>query len=311
MEKKIFCEECNHDVILKIQSAKLQGTLKGENIEYEGKMISNSDCSHGVQDEEIIDINSKSLNEAYRKYHNIIPLKKIRNLPNMYDIGKRPLSIVLGWGELTFTRYFDGDIPSNAYALILDEIYNSPAKFLEMLELRKEFISERAYQKSKASANSLIKKYTKTQNIFDYLCSNCEDSSPDYIYKLMYYVQGFHIAFFERNILEETCGLNELKLFYTNIDVGNLENRNSSRALSITEKVICDNVLRYFGCYSGTMLSKFIKNEIPPINALVNQDKIVNIEDIETYFKSVVLKYNMISPVDICKYTHSMFKLLY
>lgn len=310
MEKKIFCEKCNHDVTLEIKSTKLKGNLKGENIEYEGKMISNSDCPHGIQDEEIIEINSTSLNEAYRKYHDIISLKKIRNLPSMYDIGKRPLSIVLGWGELTFTRYFDGDIPSNTYALMLDEIYNSPSKFLEILELRKEFISERAYQKSKASANSLLEKYTKTQNIFEYLCSNCEDSYPNYIYKLMYYVQGFHMVFFECNILEETCYLEELKLSYTNIDVGNLENYNSSKVLSITEKIICDNVLRYFGCYSGTILSKFIKNEIPSINALVKQDKILNIEDMDIYFRSVVSKYNMISPAEIYKYAHDIFKSL-
>ena len=41
---------------------------------------------------------------------------EIRAVPARYAIGKRPLSILLGWGELTYTRLLDGNTPTARHA---------------------------------------------------------------------------------------------------------------------------------------------------------------------------------------------------
>jgi hypothetical protein len=60
----------------------------------------------------------EQLYSEFRKQHNIISLEKIIEIPEKYNIGKRPLSLLLGWGEQTFSRYYDGDMPTQQYSAI-------------------------------------------------------------------------------------------------------------------------------------------------------------------------------------------------
>ena len=48
----------------------------------------------------------------------IIENKKVfsKDILRKYKIGKKPLSKLLGWGEVTITRYINGDIPSKLYS---------------------------------------------------------------------------------------------------------------------------------------------------------------------------------------------------
>ena len=39
------------------------------------------------------------------------------------DIEKRPLSKLLGFGELTITRYLDGQLPSVKYVVVIPKVY--------------------------------------------------------------------------------------------------------------------------------------------------------------------------------------------
>ena len=65
-----------------------------------------------------------------------------------YDIGKRPLSLLLGWGESTLTRYLDGDIPTKQYSNTLKKILNNPDDMKDLLEKNKDNIKDVAYRKS-------------------------------------------------------------------------------------------------------------------------------------------------------------------
>jgi len=64
-------------------------------------------------------------------------LEKILEIPQKYNIGKRPISLLLGWGEMTFTRYCDGDMPTKQYSDVLQRIYDDPAFYLSLLEENK------------------------------------------------------------------------------------------------------------------------------------------------------------------------------
>lgn len=89
----------------------MKGTLKGEEYSYTGKKAT---CAQGCTEvyvAEIEDENLKILYDAYRQKNGVISLEKILEIPEKYNIGKRPLSLLLGWGEMTFTRYYEGDVP--------------------------------------------------------------------------------------------------------------------------------------------------------------------------------------------------------
>ena len=63
-------------------------------------------CDVGVKG--ILDYNAKEIDEQFRKAEGIISLEEIEKLGKIYNLGKAPLSIALGFGEVTITRYHCG-----------------------------------------------------------------------------------------------------------------------------------------------------------------------------------------------------------
>ena len=64
----------------------------------------------------VTDQNEERIEELYRKRKNLITISEIKKILNKYNIEKRPLSKLLGMGELTITRYMDGQLPSKKYS---------------------------------------------------------------------------------------------------------------------------------------------------------------------------------------------------
>ena len=102
------------------------------------------------------DENLKTLYEKYREVHDIISLEDIREICLKYDIGKRVLSVMLGWGEVTFSRYYDGYLPTKQYSDVLKKIHDDPKAYQKLLEKNKSVISTVAYNKSKKAITNII-----------------------------------------------------------------------------------------------------------------------------------------------------------
>ena len=92
-----------------------------------------------------------------KEKNSTIPLEHILEIPKKYGIGKRPLSLLLNWGEMTFSRYCNGDTPSKQYSDILMQIYSDPEFYLSLLEKNKDNLkSLAAYEKSRNATFSLL-----------------------------------------------------------------------------------------------------------------------------------------------------------
>lgn len=158
-EKKLaFCEECRDDVEYLIKDVQLTGKIKGKEYHYLGKEARCVNCNTPVYVPEINDFNLDALYDVYRQENGIVPLSVIREIPKKYAIGKRPLSLLLGWGEQTFSRYCNGDIPTKQYSDILNKLYNDPAYYSDLLEEKKDNLkSPLAYSKSRKAVDALLK----------------------------------------------------------------------------------------------------------------------------------------------------------
>lgn len=193
--KETFCEHCRKDVLYSEKYETMSAELKGENYNYNGKIAICNECGNEVYVSEVNDYNLKQLYNEFRKQHNIISLKKIMEIPEKYNIGKRPLSLLLGWGEQTFSRYYDGDMPTNQYSAILEKIYNEPKYYLSILESNKDKLkSQLTYEKSKLATQTLlgthqVSETAKIDIVANYLLNKCEDITPLALQKLLYYVQ--------------------------------------------------------------------------------------------------------------------------
>ncbi|MCF0114651.1 MAG: hypothetical protein HUJ56_04805, partial [Erysipelotrichaceae bacterium] len=153
----IFCEECRTEGgMYTISEVPMTSTIRGVEYKYMGKEVRCLNCNSYLYFPDIIDENLEALYKVYRKENGFVSLDVVRAIPEKYSIGKRPLSLLLGWGELTFTRFYDGDMPTRQYSDILIRIYEDPNYFAELLEAGKDKLkSKAAYEKSKKALQKL------------------------------------------------------------------------------------------------------------------------------------------------------------
>ena len=110
--KKVKCVECGNEAKYKVVKENYVYEEDGMEIEYEGKKAVCSKCESELLIDEIEDYNQKQFEKAYKEINDIITIEEINEIIEKYNIGKRALSIVLGFGEITITRYLDGYIPT-------------------------------------------------------------------------------------------------------------------------------------------------------------------------------------------------------
>lgn len=328
----IFCEHCRKDVLYSEKDRSMSAELKGETYNYIGKTAICDECNNEIFVNEINDYNLHKLYNEFREQNNIISLEKIIEIPEKYSIGKRPLSLLLGWGEQTFTRYYDGDMPSQQYSSTLQKIYEDPKFFLSILESNKEKLkSQSAYEKSKQATQMVLgtKQVSDTEKIdvvVNYLLNKCEDITPLALQKLLYYIQGFYYAFLDRYIFEENCEawvhgpvFRDVYFKYSEyrFDPISVSDTVDDLNLAVYEKAIIDSVIKNLSCYSGKILEAFTHAEIPwlatrgDLPALVSTNRIIEKKLIGDYFTAVKDKNNMLNPSDIGVYCKKMFEQIF
>lgn len=329
MDRKLtFCEECRADVNYTITDTAMAGTIKGVSYGYSGREAHCTECGSLIYVPEVNDYNLNALYHTYRCKNGIISLEMILEIPEKYAIGKRPFSLLLGWGEQTFSRYCDGDMPTKQYSDVLVRIYNEPAYYAELLEAGKENLkSPASYEKSRKAVDALLgisdNRETKINMVIQYLLNQCEDITPLALQKALYYIQGFYYAFYNACLFTENCEAwvhgpvyRDIYIRYRDYHFDPIarNNRMNGAALTAQEKAICDSVIRHICCYSGKVLECFTHNETPWLStrgdlpSAASSERIISKESINEYFLAVKEKYDMVNPNDIQAYARVMFQ---
>lgn len=329
-----FCENCHDMVGYSIKEIKKQKNIKGKDIEYTGKVAFCNECGSEIFVSEIRDNNLTMLDRAYREKEGLISIEEIEMILEKYDIGKRPLSLLLGWGEGTVTRYLDGDIPTKQYSDTLKRIFKDSNYFMELLNKNKDGITDLAYrrvcsaiQKNGTSVGNSTRQDEKIDYVVKYFLLNSNEITPLALQKQLYYSQGFHVAFTGNYLFYNNCEAwahgpvyRNIYYKYKNYGYDPIEGKDFSFGdikLSIVEKEILDSVIRNFGCYSGKVLEKMTHIEEPwrvtrkDLNDNEGSDLIIEKDLIAKYFKEIKSKYNMLNISDIRDYSTDLFKKLY
>lgn len=325
--KKVFCYECREDITYTVEEEEKTGKLKGKVYSYIGRGGQCDNCKAEVYVPEIDDFNLKALYDVYRKDHNIISIDDIAEIPALYNIGKRPLSLLLGWGEQTFSRYLDGDMPTKQYSDLLKRIHEDPEVYSEILEGNKDNLkSNTAYIKSRKKIDELLESRSngskKIDEVIDYTLYWCEDITPLSLQKILYYIQGFYYAFYNSYYFEDECEAWVHGPVYRDIyhrysqyhfdPIDGPKEVNTS-GLTTAEITVLDSVIKNLACYSGKTLEKFTHSEEPWIRtrgdlpAGIPSNRLIKKEVIGSYFTAVRDKFNMLTPVDIKAYSEAMF----
>lgn len=328
-----FCEVC-HDVEeeFNVGYDDKEIVIKGRKISYIEKKAYCKNCGSILFVPDIHDSNLEEINKAYW-LSNVTDIEKALDI---YKIGKRPLSLVLGWGEGTITRYLNGDIPTKQYSQTLQKINDDPGYMMELLELNKKKISDLAYKNCKTAIEVIEKQsgiayykfdQKKIDDVVQYLLYKCVEITPLALQKLLYYSQSFSKVINNVFLFEDDCEAwvhgpvyrrvyEKYKTYGYNPIEHELSEYNFSR-LSESERDLLDSVINNFGCFSGKMLEAMTHIESPwreqrkGLGENEPSDRNIPKESLEQYFMDVKTKYKMLNTSDIRDYAEDLFRKLH
>jgi len=329
---KGFCEQCHDMVDYSVTNVRKTKVIKGKRINYQGKEAYCDECGCNIFVAEIRDYNLEKLDKAFRKSEDIILVSDIEKILEKYNVGKRPLSLLLGWGEITLTRYLNGDIPSKQYSDILKKVLNEPEYMRKLLEINKEKVTESAYSSCKKALEEISsttepETESKIDSIVKYLLSNSADITPLALQKLLYYAQSFHKVFFDNYLFSEDCEAwvhgpvyRDIYYKYKGYGYDLIEDNDimyKDIQLTETEKGILDSIIANFGCYSGKVLERMTHEEAPwrlarkGLKPNENSNRIIKKDLLGDYFAKIKNKYDMLNISDIKNYSEEHFRKTY
>lgn len=301
--KKVYCDKCNKmtDYEL-ISDQEMYSSLY--DIYYKGTKCICTECNEEVHSNNIDFENLQKSEEAYNKQ--TITIDQIRALLYKYSIGATVLSNLLGWSDVTITRYLKGGKPLIKYSNALIELLNNPYKMYDLIVNNQEKMTRIGYEKALKSINdeinrfnisnelSLSSEYIDTNNeasdaktcelydielIANYILS-IKDLTPKALQKILYYAQGFYRAFNDlwlfNNIPQAwqhgpvySNIFQNYKRFGFNPIVTNIDKTMYESKISKFDREFLNYILKYYGCYTGDTLEETSHSESPWRNARI------------------------------------------
>jgi uncharacterized phage-associated protein len=239
----------------------------------------------------------------------IISGDEIKLILDRYRIGKKPLAKLLGWGETTIIRYMEGDIPTSEYSNKLKAILEDPEFYYDLLLRRKDCLTNVAFKKSKKAALTKIMS-SKIYAVAYYIVNKSDgEVCASYIQFLLYYCQAFSLAFYEKELFQEECGLNsELtpysKLYESMKRCGIHTLEMGEEYLTDEEKELVAVVQDSFSWYGPKAFQAMLSYEksLLKISRDKYNNKIISKDTIKVYFKNILEKYNITDVKEIGKY---------
>ena len=310
-----FCIECRKDTEYSLQKKKITKTIKEKEYTFEITIAVCKECGEEMSIPGMIDKNIQEIDKQYREMEGILSVEEIEKLMKLYNIGKAPLSLALGFGEVTITRYLAGQIPSKEYSDIMKRALTSPVYMKKLLTENRYKIADTAYHKAMEAADALKKLFCvsdKMLRVISYIFEKLEEVTPLTLQKLLYFNQGVYSAIYQKPLFMEECQAwihgpvypdvyNMFRDFkYSPIEDDRFAVFDGTEdRLTEEEKEVIDHVLNTFGRYSGRVLEQITHREKPWKDARDGYgDKIpakeaLSKESIKEYFETVNETYDL------------------
>lgn len=278
---EVLCWNCRKRVPYRIKARKDKRIIKGVAYLFDEKYALCEECGEEITVPGLDDENERQIDNIYRVDNDLITIDDIKIILEKYNIEKRPLSKLLGFGELTITRYLEGQLPSKRYSAILQRLLRYDEAMKKLIEERKDNITETAYRKveeSIAQREYLWGHASKIEVVALYMIESLYEVTNLSLQKLLYYFKALGFVFYKEDILDEECeawvhGPVFVKIYEKYKSFGREPIRNEYQEinfvnlLSPEEKTLCDYVLENFAIYNGSILREFTHRETPWIEA--------------------------------------------
>lgn len=327
-ERRTFCMECRKETAYTLHKTAITKIIRKKEYHFLITTAHCKECGCEVGVNGILDYNAKEIDEQFRKAEGIISLEEIEKLGKIYNLGKAPLSIALGFGEVTIPRYLTGQIPSKEHSDIMRAALSDTGVMRRLLEENKDKLAESAYKKGMSAIEELdvlFRVPTKMLMVVSYIFEQLGEVTPLALQKILYFIQGLYFSKYGIPLFNDNCQAwvhgpvyadiyDMFRSFrYDPIDDPRFELlKGKSNGLNEKEREVIDLVINTFGLYGGKVLERITHKEDPWRYAregyLENEpsQEEISKEAIKEYFTSVREKYNLDTETGITNYIQNI-----
>lgn len=114
MLTKMFCHNCNREVEIDTFEEKRKYTVKECEYEILDTITVCKNCKEEIFNKDKDSKILKEINNMYRKDHNLLLPEEIKRIRETYGLTQREFSKLLGFGDVTISRYENGAIQDKA-----------------------------------------------------------------------------------------------------------------------------------------------------------------------------------------------------
>ncbi len=106
--RRDFCIECRKETEYLLQKKDIVKNIRDKEYTFAITVAVCAECGEEMSIPGLIDKNVQEIDEQYRAAEGLVSIEDIEKLMKIYKIGKAPLSLALGFGEVTIPRYLEG-----------------------------------------------------------------------------------------------------------------------------------------------------------------------------------------------------------
>lgn len=324
-----FCTHCRDDRAYTLRKKTVKKEIRDKIYEFEITVAECDECGEEMDIPGLLDLNMKAIDEQYRRAEGLVSIEDINKIMAIYNIGKAPLSIALGFGEITITRYLAGQIPSKEYSDVIKKALSTPNYMIKLLNDNAEKIGKTAYKKAIKAAKEIAGMFCMSDKMIltiSYIFEQMEEVTPLALQKILYFIQGIYMVKYDKPLFKEDCMAwvhgpvyEEVYYLFKDFKFNPIEDNRFAiikerfEELDEKEKKVIDLVINTFGKYSGTVLKNITHKEKPWDDArndyepLQPSREIISKEAIKEYFSSVANSYGIDTEDDLNNYIQSYF----
>ena len=328
--RRDFCITCRKETEYFLQKKNIEKTIKEKDYTFTITVAVCAECGGEMSIPGLIDKNIREIDAQYRAAEGLVSMDDMEKLMKIYKIGKAPLSLSLGFGEVTIPRYLEGQVPSKEYSDIVRAALTSPAYMKRKLMENREKLTDAAYKKAMAAAErieSLFSVSDKMLRVIAYVFKQLEEVTPLMLQKLLYFIQGIYFALYGKPMFSEDCRAwihgpvyPEVYDLFRDFKYNPIEDarfallEGTEEALTDEEKKVIDLVVNTFGMYGAKVLEKITHNEEPWREARrgygdsIPSSELLQKERIKRYYTAVHERYGIDKEDGLRSYIRDMLK---
>lgn len=136
---KNICPYCERQTDLEFIKSHEVIVVRGEEINVPVEYFKCSECGHDFEDPQSKHDPLTLAYKEYRRRHGLMQPEEIRELRQRYGLTQKELAKLLGWGEVTLSRYENGALQDETHNTIF-QLIKEPHNLLHLIKQKGDFL---------------------------------------------------------------------------------------------------------------------------------------------------------------------------